>query len=72
VEEIMRCEKRNSTSRPLETSKHEVGFRKAKAEIVANQNMNAMAWKSHNRDAIQAINDWVEVNGIPLSEFRQF
>jgi Post-segregation antitoxin CcdA len=68
----MRDEKRNSTSTPLEAPKHDVRLPKAEADIVLSQNMNAKAWKSDNRDAIQAINDWVEVNGIPLSEFRQF
>lgn len=30
------------------------------------------AWKRENHEAIQAINTWVEENGIPLSEYRQF
>ncbi|MDF1736530.1 MAG: type II toxin-antitoxin system CcdA family antitoxin [Minwuia sp.] len=30
------------------------------------------AWRRDNADAIRSYNEWVEKNGIPLSEFRQF
>lgn len=29
-------------------------------------------WRSENREAIAAYNDWIEEHGIPLAEFRQF
>jgi antitoxin CcdA len=29
-------------------------------------------WKVENRQAIQDYNAWIEENGIPLAEFRQF
>jgi antitoxin CcdA len=29
-------------------------------------------WKAENADAIQSFNDYVEKNGIPLSQYRQF
>ena len=32
----------------------------------------ARAWLADNRGAIDAWNDYVEHNGVPLSEFRQF
>ena len=68
----MRDKKRNSISEANKEPKPELEFRKAEAEVVSSQSAEAKAWKSENRDAIQAINDWVEVNGIPLSELRQF
>jgi antitoxin CcdA len=29
-------------------------------------------WKAENAEAIQSFNDYVEKNGIPLSQYRQF
>lgn len=29
-------------------------------------------WKLENREAIEALNRYVEENGLPLAEFRQF
>lgn len=29
-------------------------------------------WQDENREAIQAWNAWVEENGLPLEEYRQF
>ncbi len=29
-------------------------------------------WKEENAEAIQSMNEWVEKNGIPLAQFRQF
>jgi antitoxin CcdA len=29
-------------------------------------------WKTENSEAIQSFNDYVEKNGIPLAQFRQF
>ncbi len=29
-------------------------------------------WKADNAEAIQSFNDYVEKNGIPLSQYRQF
>jgi antitoxin CcdA len=29
-------------------------------------------WKDQNRDAIEDYNRWVEENGLPLAEYRQF
>ncbi len=29
-------------------------------------------WKIENREAIQSMNDYVEENGLPLEQFRQF
>ncbi|MBX9453502.1 MAG: type II toxin-antitoxin system CcdA family antitoxin [Mesorhizobium sp.] len=29
-------------------------------------------WKEENRGALESWNRWVEENGIPLSEYRQF
>lgn len=29
-------------------------------------------WKEENRDKLDAINKWVEENGLPLAQFRQF
>jgi len=29
-------------------------------------------WKEENRDKLEAINKWVEENGLPLAQFRQF
>ena len=65
-------EKRNLINQANKAPKPGVELRKAKAEVVSNQSAAAKAWQSENRDAIQAITDWVEVNGIPLSELRQF
>jgi antitoxin CcdA len=44
----------------------EEGVRKAVSEA------KTEAWKRENHEAIQAINAWVEENGIPLAEYRQF
>lgn len=30
------------------------------------------AWKKENAEALESWNDWVEKNGIPLEEYRQF
>jgi antitoxin CcdA len=32
----------------------------------------ARLWKIENREAIQSLNAYVEENGLPLEEFRQF
>ena len=32
----------------------------------------ARLWKIENREKIEAWNEWVEKNGLPLAEFRQF
>jgi antitoxin CcdA len=32
----------------------------------------AQIWKHENRQTLDGINQWVEQNGIPLAEFRQF
>ena len=32
----------------------------------------ARLWKIENRETIEAWNEWVERNGLPLAEFRQF
>jgi len=32
----------------------------------------ARLWKIENREAIQSLNAWIEENGLPLEEFRQF
>jgi antitoxin CcdA len=29
-------------------------------------------WKAENADAAQSFNDYIEKNGIPLSQYRQF
>lgn len=29
-------------------------------------------WKAENAEAIQSFNDYVEKNGVPLSQYRQF
>lgn len=29
-------------------------------------------WKAENAEAVQSFNDFVEKNGIPLSQYRQF
>jgi antitoxin CcdA len=29
-------------------------------------------WRAENREAIEAWNEWVEANGLPLGEYRQF
>ena len=29
-------------------------------------------WKAENAEAVQSFNDYVEKNGIPLSQYRQF
>ena len=29
-------------------------------------------WKIENREAIEALNDYVERNGLPLAKYRQF
>jgi antitoxin CcdA len=29
-------------------------------------------WRAENAEAIQSFNDYVEKNGIPLSQYRQF
>ncbi len=29
-------------------------------------------WLEANRDALAAYNEWIDANGVPLSEFRQF
>jgi antitoxin CcdA len=29
-------------------------------------------WKIENREAIEALNDYVERNGLPLTKYRQF
>ena len=44
----------------------ETGIAKAVSEERSRQ------WKAENREAIESLNDWVEKNGIPLEEFRQF
>jgi antitoxin CcdA len=44
----------------------EEGLRKAVSDT------KTEAWKRENHEAIQAINAWVEENGIPLAEYRQF
>ena len=36
------------------------------------KNEREEAWVRENRDAIQSFNDYVEKNGIPLSQYRQF
>jgi antitoxin CcdA len=33
---------------------------------------HAARWLRKNRDAIEAWNEYVEKNGLPLAEFRQF
>jgi antitoxin CcdA len=40
-----------------------------KAEIARSR---AAQWVEENRDALASSNDYVERNGLPLSEFRQF
>ena len=30
------------------------------------------AWKKENAEALESWNEWVEKNGIPLEEYRQF
>ncbi len=40
-----------------------------KAEIVRRR---AAQWLEENRDALASSNDYVERNGLPLSEFRRF
>jgi len=32
----------------------------------------ARLWKIENRETIETWNEWVERNGLPLAEFRQF
>lgn len=32
----------------------------------------AEAWKAENAEALASSNAWVEANGLPLAEFRQF
>ncbi len=32
----------------------------------------AEAWKRENAEAIRNYNDWIEENGLPLAEYRQF
>lgn len=44
----------------------EDGIAKAVAEEKARR------WKMENREAIQSLNAYVEENGLPLEEFRQF
>jgi antitoxin CcdA len=39
------------------------------AEIRETQNAR---WREENREAIEGWNDWVEANGLPLGEYRQF
>jgi antitoxin CcdA len=34
--------------------------------------VRAERWKAENRAAIESWNDWIEENGIPLAEYRQF
>ena len=29
-------------------------------------------WKEENRETLEAVNKWVEENGLPLAQFRQF
>lgn len=36
------------------------------------QSEKARLWRIENRPALEAWNEWVEENGIPLSKFRQF
>lgn len=40
------------------------------AEAVAAE--KTRLWKIENREAIQSLNAYVEENGLPLEEFRQF
>lgn len=40
------------------------------AKAVADE--KARRWKEENRAAIEAWNEWVEENGLPLAEYRQF
>lgn len=40
------------------------------AEAVAAE--KTRLWKLENREAIQALSDYVEAHGIPLAEFQQF
>jgi len=35
-------------------------------------NAKALQWQSENRAAMDAWNDYVEKNGLPLAEYRQF
>ena len=44
----------------------EDGLRKAVSEA------KTEAWKRENKGTFEAINTWVEKNGIPFAEFRQF
>ena len=44
----------------------EEGLRKAVSEA------KTEAWKCENKETFEAINAWVEKNGIPFAEFRQF
>ena len=39
---------------------------------VAIKSAQEARWKAENADAIQSFNDYVEKNGIPLSQYRQF
>ena len=32
----------------------------------------ARRWREENADAIKSMNDWVDKNGLPLDEYRQF
>lgn len=32
----------------------------------------AAEWLEQNRDALQSSNEWVEKNGLPLAQYRQF
>lgn len=68
----MRKEKGNSMDIPFNPPKPEMESGKDQAAAISTQSAEAKAWQAENRDAIQAINDWVELNGIPLSEYRQF
>jgi antitoxin CcdA len=44
----------------------EAGLREATRKAVAQR------WQEDNRERIEAWNDWVEQNGLPLAEYRQF
>ena len=52
----------------------DVNLSRAAEEGLASAVKKARAdqWKRENADAIRSWNEWVDENGIPLAEYRQF
>jgi len=38
----------------------------------AGKDTNSEQWKNENADALESSNNWVDANGLPLEEFKQF